>query len=128
MFRGDNLTVTASELREITMSAVSKSSSLDSPTGKVSWYRRLLGSRSGHRSHMHRLEDKLAGIALKISLYPLALLVINTVITSEDLSYNARGGLFSMGDYVFFWLHNFLYGGRGIFFALVSQYRFGRRM
>lgn len=69
---------------------------------------------------MHRLEDKLAGIALKISLYPLALIIINVIITAEDLSYNARGGLFSMNDYNLYLVHNLLYGGRGIFFALVS--------
>lgn len=68
---------------------------------------------------MHRLEDKLAGIALKISLYPLVLIFINVFITSEDLTTAVRGGVSSQSEYVSYWLHNVLYGGRGIFFALV---------
>jgi hypothetical protein len=79
---------------------------------------------------MHRLEGKLAGIALKISLYPLVLLFINVFISAEDLTNAVRGGVSTQGEYVSFWLHNFLYGGRGIFFALVSRFRHykGRRL
>lgn len=70
---------------------------------------------------MNRLQDKLTTIALKISLYPLALLFINVIITAEDLSYTSRGGIFNEVQYGIYWTHNFLYGGRGIFFALVSS-------
>jgi hypothetical protein len=69
---------------------------------------------------MHRLEDKFITIALKISLYPLALLAINVFITVEDLMYTVRGGVQDQEDFILYSIYYFLYGARGVAFACVS--------
>jgi hypothetical protein len=39
--------------------------------------------QGGERNTMNHLQDKMLSIALKISLYPIALVVVNAVLTSK---------------------------------------------
>ncbi len=47
-------------------------------TSKLSGYQMDANSMT-----MYQLQDKLKGVALKISLYPVALIVINAIVTCE---------------------------------------------
>ena len=103
------------------------------------------GSRPHRMSHtMSQLEDRFFRIALKISAYPVALIVVNVIITGEsvvtrgslmcaggsftaelmcaagDLVISRDGGVYSRSAYALYCIYYFLYGGRGIVFAFVS--------
>ncbi|KAI9633836.1 uncharacterized protein MKK02DRAFT_38499 [Dioszegia hungarica] len=117
LYRGNDLNITSHDLHTIASTSMSHSPS-DAPRP---WFARLIRSRPRQgTSSLHRLEDKFITIALKISLYPLALIVINAFITGEDLAYTGRGGVESQGEYAVYCIYYFLYGGRGLFFGLIG--------
>jgi hypothetical protein len=70
---------------------------------------------------MNRIQDRLPKIILKISLYPIALIVVNVLITTGDLVVSKAGGVYTTAVYALYTFHYLLYGGRGIVFALVSS-------
>ncbi|KAK4687133.1 hypothetical protein P7C73_g2994, partial [Tremellales sp. Uapishka_1] len=82
-----------------------------------------MGGRSGAEKtavqtiSLGRLEDKFFSISLRISTYPVALILVNGVITAGDLYFSKGGGVNTYPQYVFFVLYNFLYAGRGLFFS-----------
>jgi hypothetical protein len=67
-----------------------------------------------------RLQGRLAPFTLRILLYPITLLVVNVVITVSDLLVSKYKGSLPEAVYVLYTVHYILYGGRGIFLALVS--------
>lgn len=88
--------------------------------------------QSHEKEHVFgHLEDRFIRIALRISLYPVSLIIVNGIIASElqaravltpvgDLYISAAGGVHSKTVYGLYCLYYFLYGARGIFFAAVS--------
>lgn len=126
LFRANSLNITAEELAAITStSGYTDTTTTVSSCPKLHRLRAFILRRPTSStprvvSKMHRLQDNFVRIALKISLYPVCLFVINAFITAEDLMYTIDGGVESMGDYVLYVIYYVLYGGRGIFFALVS--------
>lgn len=68
------------------------------------------------------LEDKFVGIALRISLYPITLIIVNGLITIGDLYFSASGGVKNQATYGLYCVYYFLYGGRGIFFAALGLF------
>ncbi|OCF61500.1 hypothetical protein L486_01148 [Kwoniella mangroviensis CBS 10435] len=72
------------------------------------------------RSTTNRLQDKLFKIALKISLYPISLLIVNVIMTSGDLFLTLSGGINSKGDFIIFLIYNFMFAARGIVFACLG--------
>lgn len=139
LLQANQLNITSQDLREFTAAVVvtppqhTTANDLSRPghlsdvkhpslTRLRSAFRRgLFLSRSTNRGGMHRLEDKFATIALRISLYPLVLSMVNTFIAAEDLTFVAGGGVYTRGDYAAYCIYWVLYGGRGMFFALVSS-------
>jgi hypothetical protein len=79
----------------------------------------LLGTKSS--ASLNRIQDRLPKIIFKISLYPIALIILNVVITVSDLVISKSGGVYSRAVYALYTVHYLLYGGRGIIFALVSS-------
>ncbi|WVQ66773.1 uncharacterized protein L199_004964 [Kwoniella botswanensis] len=72
------------------------------------------------RSTTNRLQDKLFKIAMKISLYPISLIIVNGIMTSGDLFLTLSGGINSKGDFTIFLIYNFMFAGRGIVFACLG--------
>ena len=87
---------------------------------------------------LYQLQDKLIGVALRISLYPITLILINLFITSEsgiwlvapvpvliptvgDVFTAITHGVQSEQGFYLTALHRALCGARGIFFAAVSR-------
>ncbi|KAK8853456.1 hypothetical protein IAR55_004163 [Kwoniella newhampshirensis] len=66
------------------------------------------------------LQARLFGIALRISMYPVALIVVNGILTAGDLYLTHTGGVQSKASFVLYVIYDFLYGGRGIVFASVG--------
>ncbi|WVQ94966.1 hypothetical protein IAU59_002057 [Kwoniella sp. CBS 9459] len=83
---------------------------------------KLMSLRGRRRAEIgsRTLQDRLLEIALKISLYPVALIVVNGVLTAGDLFLTGTGGVNSRSDFILFLAYNFLYGGRGIIFACLG--------
>lgn len=85
---------------------------------------------------MYQLQDKLKGIALRISMYPTALILINTIISGTffhykqgllltkvgDLHTAVNQGIHGRGAYHLVVLHRLLCGGRGVVFACVRRH------
>jgi hypothetical protein len=69
------------------------------------------------------LQDRFFKIAITISLYPISLIIANGIITTGDLYISARGGVKTRAVYGLYCVYYFLYGGRGIIFAMVSASR-----
>jgi hypothetical protein len=67
-----------------------------------------------------QIQTKFTKIACLISLYPVTLIVVNGFITVGDLYMSAAGGVKSRSVYALYCIYYFLYGGRGIFFALLG--------
>jgi len=67
-----------------------------------------------------QLEDKFLKIACLISLYPIALILVNGIITAGDLYISAAEGVLSKPVYALYCIYYFLYGGRGIVFAILG--------
>lgn len=67
-----------------------------------------------------QLQTKFTTIACLISLYPVTLIVVNGFLTVGDLYMSAVGGVKSESVYALYCIYYFLYGGRGIFFALLG--------
>ncbi|WWC91966.1 uncharacterized protein L201_006919 [Kwoniella dendrophila CBS 6074] len=71
-------------------------------------------------SMTNQLQDKLFKISIKIALYPIALILVNGIMTSGDLYLTTTGGVNSESDFIFFLIYNFMYAGRGIPFACLG--------
>jgi len=67
-----------------------------------------------------QLQSKFFTIACLISLYPIALILVNGIITIGDLYISAAEGVWSKSVYALYCVYYFLYGGRGIFFAILG--------
>lgn len=77
--------------------------------------------RKASATNLGHLEDQFLKIALRISTYPVALIIVNGVITVGDLYISKAGGVYSNAVYGLYCIYYFLYGGRGIVFAAVSR-------
>ncbi|WWC91967.1 uncharacterized protein L201_006920 [Kwoniella dendrophila CBS 6074] len=67
------------------------------------------------QSFFNSLADKFLSIAIKISWYPITLLIINSVMLVGDLVIAAQGGARNHRTVWLYIVYYFFYGGRGIF-------------
>ncbi|EPS39939.1 hypothetical protein H072_6360 [Dactylellina haptotyla CBS 200.50] len=86
----------------------------DSPEHRDS----ISASRGAQRSLLGNQEFR--GIILRISLYPIVMIVLNLVITIADIRISILSGIYSQGDYALYALYYALYGARGMFYALIA--------
>ncbi|KAL1405243.1 hypothetical protein Q8F55_008869 [Vanrija albida] len=84
-------------------------------------FRRRRHSHHHERTFGH-LEDRFIRIAIRISGYPITLIIVNGIISVADLYMSKVGGVHSRSVYGLYVLYYFLYGGRGIFFVFVSVF------
>jgi hypothetical protein len=57
---------------------------------------------------------------MRISLYPIVMVVLNLVITIADIRISTASGIYSQGDYSLYVVYYALYGARGIFYAMIA--------
>lgn len=127
LFGGDSINIDLSE---------TSAASEPSKTQRVGLVARLF-RRKRHSHHHERtfghLEDRFIRIAIRISGYPITLIIVNGIISGEQLAVHEEadiavadlymskvGGVHSRSVYGLYVLYYFLYGGRGIFFVFVS--------
>ncbi|CAZ79318.1 unnamed protein product [Tuber melanosporum] len=83
------------------------------------------------KMHIPRSASKLASrtlsatsrfrnIIMRISLYPIVMVVLNLVITIADIRISTASGIYSQGDYSLYVVYYALYGARGIFYAMIA--------
>jgi hypothetical protein len=78
---------------------------------------------SHDKEHMFgHLEDRFIRIALRISLYPISLIIVNGIIAIGDLYISSQGGVKNSAVYGLYRLYYFLYGARGIVFAMLGLF------
>ncbi len=73
-----------------------------------------------HRDILTSVQNQFLKIAILISLYPIALIIVNGFITIGDLYISAEGGVHSQSVYGLYCIYYFLYGGRGVVFACLG--------
>lgn len=80
-------------------------------------------NRFSTRDEYGQLHDKVFGIALRISLYPIALIIINIVQSVGDVyfAYTIGDKETTRGEVVLYVFYRATYAGRGIILALVSH-------
>ncbi|KAF3919060.1 hypothetical protein ABW21_db0202867 [Orbilia brochopaga] len=78
----------------------------------------LSASRGAQKSLLSSHEFR--SIILRISLYPVVMMILNLVITIADIRISILSGIFSEGDYALYALYYALYGARGMFYALIA--------
>jgi hypothetical protein len=100
-------------------------------TSKAMYISNTLNQANGK---LEDFDDQFLKMALRISMYPVTLIIVNgfisgmltssdvcgTLIVVIDLHVANVGGIHTARQFHFYCLYYFLYGGRGIFFALVS--------
>jgi hypothetical protein len=99
-------------------------------TSKAMYISNTLNQANGK---LEDFDDQFLKMALRISMYPVTLIIVNGFISGMSLKRMRRaltvvidlhvanvGGIHTARQFHFYCLYYFLYGGRGIFFALVS--------
>jgi hypothetical protein len=81
-------------------------------------------STSSSMNQYGQLQDRVSGIAWRISLYPIALVFINTVRTVGDIYFNDTidEATPARGTIVLYVIYRVVNSGRGIILALVCPY------
>ncbi|PWW71966.1 hypothetical protein C7212DRAFT_360412 [Tuber magnatum] len=64
--------------------------------------------------------SRFRNIIMRISLYPIVMVVLNLVITIADIRISTAGGIYSQRDYSLYVVYYALYGARGIFYAVIA--------
>lgn len=77
--------------------------------------------RSDHERAFGHLEDRFIRIALRVSLYPLAMIVVNTLIAAGDLFITVNGVTTTPG-YALYCVYYWFYGGRGMVFCCLALF------
>lgn len=77
--------------------------------------------RSDHERVFGHLEDRFIRIALRVSLYPLAMIVVNTLIAAGDL-YITVNGVTTTPGYALYCVYYWFYGGRGMVFCCLALF------
>lgn len=77
--------------------------------------------RTGHERAFGHLEDRFIRIALRVSLYPLAMIVVNTLIAAGDL-YITVNGVHTTAGYALYCVYYWFYGGRGMIFCCLALF------
>ncbi|KAK4687652.1 hypothetical protein P7C73_g2467, partial [Tremellales sp. Uapishka_1] len=72
------------------------------------------------RTPMGRLEEKFMRITIRIAMYPVALIIVNLVITVGDLYISSTGGIYSRPVFGLYIVYYVLYGARGCVFAAIG--------
>ncbi|EWC47423.1 hypothetical protein DRE_00391 [Drechslerella stenobrocha 248] len=78
----------------------------------------LSASRGAQKSLLSNHEFRR--IIVRISLYPIVMMILNLVITIADIRISILSGIYSKGDYTLYVLYYALYGARGMFYALIA--------
>lgn len=88
------------------------------------WKRWNILARFSSTNHNGQLHEQVLGIALRISLYPIALIVINIVQSITDIyfAYTINDRNEHAGRVILYVFYRITYGGRGIVLALVSYF------
>lgn len=68
------------------------------------------------------LEDRFVSIAIRVSLYPITLVVINGIIAIGDLYISLHGGVKSKAVYGLYCVYYLFYGVRGVTFAALAAF------
>ncbi|CAK9780256.1 unnamed protein product [Cutaneotrichosporon oleaginosum] len=66
------------------------------------------------------LEDRFVSIAIRVSLYPITLVIVNGVIAIGDLYISLQGGVKSKAVYGLYCVYYLFYGVRGVTFAMLA--------
>lgn len=66
------------------------------------------------------LEDRFVSIAIRVSLYPITLVIVNGVIAIGDLYISLQGGVHSRAVYGLYCVYYLFYGVRGVCFAMLA--------
>lgn len=86
-------------------------------TSKAMYISNTLNQANGK---LKDFDDQFLKMALRISMYPVTLIIVNGFISVIDLHVANVGGIHTARQFHFYCLYYFLYGGRGIFFALIG--------
>lgn len=89
--------------------------------GHFSLTRLLTRRRKSSDNAFGHLEDRFIRIALRVSLYPLAMIVVNTLIAAGDL-YISINGVTTTPGYALYCVYYWFYGGRGIVFCCLALF------
>lgn len=77
--------------------------------------------RSDHERAFGHLEDRFIRIALRVSLYPLAMIIVNTLIAAGDLFITVNG-VTTTPAYALYCVYYWFYGGRGMVFCCLALF------
>lgn len=66
------------------------------------------------------LEDRFVSIAIRVSLYPIVLVIVNGVIAIGDLYMSLHGGVHTKAVYGLYCVYYLFYGIRGVTFAALA--------
>ncbi|KAI5829026.1 hypothetical protein EV122DRAFT_268998 [Schizophyllum commune] len=66
--------------------------------------------------------DQFISVAIRVSAYPIALIVVNAFIAFADLTISVHGDVDSRGLYAIYVIYYFLYGARGGIFAAIALF------
>ena len=59
-------------------------------------------------------------IILRISIYPVVMIILNLIITIADIRISTASGIYTKLDYGIYVIYYALYGARGLFYALIA--------
>lgn len=68
------------------------------------------------------LEDRFISIAIRVSLYPITLTIVNGVIAIGDLYISLQGGVHSKAVYGLYCVYYLFFGIRGVTFAALAAF------
>ncbi|KAL1739922.1 hypothetical protein HDZ31DRAFT_48531, partial [Schizophyllum fasciatum] len=66
--------------------------------------------------------DQFIAVAIRVSAYPIALIIVNAFIAFADLMISVHGDVDSRGLYAIYVIYYFLYGARGGIFAAIALF------
>ncbi|TRM64485.1 hypothetical protein BD626DRAFT_253251 [Schizophyllum amplum] len=66
--------------------------------------------------------DQFISVAIRVSAYPVALIIVNAFIAFADLTISVHGSVDSRGLYAIYVIYYFLYGARGGIFAAIALF------
>ncbi|BEI92232.1 uncharacterized protein CcaverHIS019_0410520 [Cutaneotrichosporon cavernicola] len=89
--------------------------------GRRRFFRGRRNSVKRERMFGH-LEDRFVSIAIRVSLYPITLVIVNSVIAIGDLYISLQGGVHSRAVYGLYCVYYLFYGVRGVCFAMLAAF------
>lgn len=81
---------------------------------------RIQGRATKFASQTLSATSRFRNIIMRISLYPIVMVILNLVITIADIRISTAGGIYTQRDYSLYVIYYALYGARGIFYAMIA--------